>query len=517
MKLHAETTSPLAASLAEDDRGAGVPLLPWSLVGVGLFVAWLSCTHLRGGFVFVGADTRPGVLADYLMRVGDIGTLLLATVFAGRLGPLSSRPRLCAALVAAGALGTAAAPLCVGAGWPSAALAVASLCAGVGGAVLLLLWAEVYSALSPMRCLVFGAVSCIAAGVLVFFTHAMSQEASCLAITLLPLASGALAAVSLSRLTGEDAGQAAREARRQGAAAPQAPAGRASYPVPWKLVLLMALAGFASGFAGSILMDDDAAGAVHRIEATALFGAVMLGALCLRRGSFDVRLVAWVTLPLAVVSFVLIPVTPPEAGTLVSFLVKLSYVAFTLFVLIMLANVCYRHAIPSMRVFASARAASEGAIFAGIALRRWMQASGALNDVGMLWAVAVVGLVVTMGCVLLWHTERSVTSDWGAAGIDPASGAHVKNPRELLLERVEALTRECGLTPREAEVLALVAQGRDYASAEAELFMSHNTLKTHLHHIFAKTGTHGRDELLALVGTGEAETPGNQARADRQP
>ena len=110
-----------------------------------------------------------------------------------------------------------------------------------------------------------------------------------------------------------------------------------------------------------------------------------------------------------------------------------------------------------------------------------------------------------------------MTSDWGAAGIDPASGAHVKNPRELLLERVEALTRECGLTPREAEVLALVAQGRDYASAEAELFMSHNTLKTHLHHIFAKTGTHGRDELLALVGTGEAETPGNQARADRQP
>lgn len=45
-----------------------------------------------------------------------------------------------------------------------------------------------------------------------------------------------------------------------------------------------------------------------------------------------------------------------------------------------------------------------------------------------------------------------------------------------------------------------VAQGRDYAQIEGELFVSHNTLKTHVHHIYAKTGVHSRRELLELFG-----------------
>ena len=35
---------------------------------------------------------------------------------------------------------------------------------------------------------------------------------------------------------------------------------------------------------------------------------------------------------------------------------------------------------------------------------------------------------------------------------------------------------------------------------EGELFVSHNTLKTHVHHIYAKTGVHSRQELLELLG-----------------
>ena len=58
----------------------------------------------------------------------------------------------------------------------------------------------------------------------------------------------------------------------------------------------------------------------------------------------------------------------------------------------------------------------------------------------------------------------------------------------------------CGLTPREKDVLTLLAQGHDYAEMEGELFVSHNTLKTHVHHIYAKTGVHSRQELLELLG-----------------
>jgi DNA-binding NarL/FixJ family response regulator len=52
-----------------------------------------------------------------------------------------------------------------------------------------------------------------------------------------------------------------------------------------------------------------------------------------------------------------------------------------------------------------------------------------------------------------------------------------------------------GLTRREAEILTLIAQGRTNAEIAGELFLSNNTVKTHVNRIFAKTGS--RDRVAA--------------------
>ena len=124
-------------------RKPGVPLLPWSFVGMGVFISWLSLTHLRGGFVFVDGAGDAGTLVDYLMRVGDIGTLFACAVLANRIGRLSKHRSFCIVAVALGTLGTLLAPVALHLGSP-ALLAAASVCAGAGGAVALLLWAEAY-------------------------------------------------------------------------------------------------------------------------------------------------------------------------------------------------------------------------------------------------------------------------------------------------------------------------------------------------------------------------------------
>jgi len=49
-----------------------------------------------------------------------------------------------------------------------------------------------------------------------------------------------------------------------------------------------------------------------------------------------------------------------------------------------------------------------------------------------------------------------------------------------------------GLTRREAEILALIAQGLNNAEIARELFLSGNTVKTHINRIFAKTGSRDR-------------------------
>jgi DNA-binding NarL/FixJ family response regulator len=52
-----------------------------------------------------------------------------------------------------------------------------------------------------------------------------------------------------------------------------------------------------------------------------------------------------------------------------------------------------------------------------------------------------------------------------------------------------------GLTRREAEILTLIARGKTNGEIAGELFLSNNTVKTHINRIFAKTGS--RDRLAA--------------------
>jgi two-component system response regulator NreC len=53
-----------------------------------------------------------------------------------------------------------------------------------------------------------------------------------------------------------------------------------------------------------------------------------------------------------------------------------------------------------------------------------------------------------------------------------------------------------GLSPREREVLTLVAQGKTNQEIAADLFLSVNTVQTHRAHIMEKLNLHNRTELI---------------------
>lgn len=56
-----------------------------------------------------------------------------------------------------------------------------------------------------------------------------------------------------------------------------------------------------------------------------------------------------------------------------------------------------------------------------------------------------------------------------------------------------------GLTPREAEVLALIAEGLSNPEIAAELFVSVATVKTHINNLFAKTGVRDRAQAVGYA------------------
>ena len=66
-------------------------------------------------------------------------------------------------------------------------------------------------------------------------------------------------------------------------------------------------------------------------------------------------------------------------------------------------------------------------------------------------------------------------------------------------ESCGAVSERFGLSDREAEVLVLLTRGRTIDQISQELCVSFNTAKSHVRHVYTKTGVHTRKELFSLV------------------
>lgn len=480
-------SSDVVRALAPDDQSAeneplSALLFPLRFLGMGLLIAWLCCTHVISIFPGEGFDTTLRTAFDYGMRVGDIGTFVLLAVCASRIGRLGRHGKANGVCVAATAIGT----LVVGfalipSGAPQLAVFAVAIVTAVGGAVLFCLWAEAYSQMGMTQTVMYGAASCIAAAIVSFVIGTMEAPFAIIATALLPLVSFACVQLSFRLLPAERPRPA-----------------DVHYPLPWKLIGIMAVAGLLSGLAGSLLPNADGTGAVHRIAATGLAGIVIIAMALARKDRVDVRFLAKVGLPLSIVALALIPFAGPALGYAVSFLIKLAYVWFTFFVLLMLANISFRFEVPSLRLFAIARASSEATLFVGVIARRALQQSGLLTNEALLIGLSLGGIVLVLACALVWTSEKSVNGDWGASGISLADRLHVPGPRERFMARCDEVAAQHDLTAREAEIMALIAQRKSRAEIEQELFLSPNTVKTHVRHLYAKLGAHSKTDVIAL-------------------
>ena len=91
-------------------------------------------------------------------------------------------------------------------------------------------------------------------------------------------------------------------------------------------------------------------------------------------------------------------------------------------------------------------------------------------------------------------------SRWGVRILD-VGGLVEKTPDEERREaRVAELAEHARLTPRETEILHLIAQGKNGPAIRSELFIAEGTLKAHTSHIYEKCGVANRRELAALLG-----------------
>lgn len=122
---------------------------------------------------------------------------------------------------------------------------------------------------------------------------------------------------------------------------------------------------------------------------------------------------------------------------------------------------------------------------------RWLVVEHSVSIFGGLVAACFAGVGLWLGHKLTRPVETVVVRE---VPVPVAAGA----PFARNAARVEAL----GLTPRELEILELIAAGLSNREIAERVFVSENTVKTHSSRVFDKLGARRRTEAVRI---GKAE------------
>lgn len=128
-----------------------------------------------------------------------------------------------------------------------------------------------------------------------------------------------------------------------------------------------------------------------------------------------------------------------------------------------------------------------GILIAGLKLieYRWLVVEHSVEIYSGLVAALFAGLGIWLGLRFTRHTETVVVREVPV----PAPASFVRDEG-----RVESL----GITPRELEVLELIAQGLSNREIAERVRVSENTVKTHSSRVFLKLGARRRTQAVQL-------------------
>lgn len=163
--------------------------------------------------------------------------------------------------------------------------------------------------------------------------------------------------------------------------------------------------------------------------------------------------------------------------------------------------------------------------WAGILCADWLSGAGSLSLVAgvMVLTIVIVYAFVfndsDLKFILMWSARDDLASEADAspaqvpaqvaesdeaaptvsdAAVEPCSSSD----RELSLhERIALIDPSFGVSEREREIMELFAQGRSAVWIAEELFISRNTVRSHLRSVYTKLDVHTRQELIDFLKT----------------
>jgi DNA-binding CsgD family transcriptional regulator len=131
-----------------------------------------------------------------------------------------------------------------------------------------------------------------------------------------------------------------------------------------------------------------------------------------------------------------------------------------------------------------------GVLIAGLKFieYRWLVVEYSVEIYGALVAAVFAGLGIWLGLRITRPKPQSATVVVREVVV-PASAKFVRDK-----QKCESL----GITPRELEILALIAEGLSNKEIATRVFVSENTVKTHSSRVFEKLGARRRTQAVQV-------------------
>lgn len=502
--------APSYGSSAKEPSAADARFLGLGSLGLGCYIAWSflcwNSSMLHGG----AANPLPPGLPFEIQGVFTALSAFGLMAGASRLAPLRRKTAL---LVVFALFMSATVALSLIADFAEAAwlVLVAFALSGVGS-TLRLGWEELFSTRGA-AITALGAGLSYGAGFLIFLIASLLPREGTLAVAVaLPFAALVLLAL-LSRSgatqndTSDEQGSAGTSDESTAQSAPHTPSGNSAlaldganassavarpklfaghkiHPSLKKLMGVIALVFFGyglmrtSGVFGSMQSSFLPAPLAAGVPAIASLSGIVLAFVFFRK---NIMLAFYLAFPLMAVASLLPADIDPLGGG-------------TAFCTVLVGSELIKYLI--WFIIIDSVATSGPSLLLYLAFMRFAQWGG--STLGQLSAPFLTGaqtVAIAVLLTLLFALLLIVGLPLNRAG----QGAPTGSAGRSLEERAAALAQRCGLSPRESEVLAIWVTGRTSAYIERTLFISKSTVKTHLNHIYAKTGTANREELLELL------------------
>jgi DNA-binding NarL/FixJ family response regulator len=369
-------------------------------------------------------------------------------------------------------------------------LAFGGVLIGFSGAAAILLWAR-FSATLPLRLLYFYIVLCHAASLVIYFVITFLPQ-----ITGLPIAAAMfIASIVLVKKSLDSRPEQQWEYSRPMF---KKTLRKVSHPIFGTAILY-----FMSGLMLQISGQHEIP--LTTFQNTSLYSSavvvilLLIPALVIKRPP-KMGQVYSITLPVAAAGFLLLPLIWNAAGGIVNAFVQLGAMVAGIILWCLLANISRETRLSPFLLFPIALSITDAADLIGEVIGMLHVDTIAQSDIA-LTTVALVAVYLLLMAALFIFKDKSFTK-LEAESHEKALAIAVQ-PETVVAARCDEIADLHRLTSREGDVFILLAQGFTVPVISEKLYVSENTVKSHVKNIYQKLGISARSDLIELVNDGE--------------